>query len=628
MAHELADFVRARVDRWSRQNRERHQTPVLLGKGKDFPIRDSHGGSPTMEAPAARGYPDWLSAGWKTRDDWLKDESYRLAPGAFRQIEDSLLRAESRWRGGFDEERVRADLSDALKDSGERLAKARDIVLPASRPKLRSLAAAHDPKFQAPPELLDGFRKLVADDPALKPAPAKPEEAIEARAKYDAAKKEYLAKQAGKAPYVDFAWTLWNALVDEPAPTAQKIRLASGLLQSLDPPPPYVEVLTLRSLAELQLWPDVGVPQLLATVRDAEKAHADDPGALLTILPRLSAAAEKRRQGEKLLLTGSRPDWQMARDLLEESQKKGYAPLNDYLDAVREARAQYDLALARLPGHERQLAALNGPAQREMETWDAALKAVAALRDELARPETTADDLRKRTGDLQAPLDALARPLRREAVATLTATCTRTGGPTEYAEAQALLASPRLSAAERQKLWEAARDLALRHLSATLKADSEDKSNSVPTDETAVNPSTDTAIRRARLSIDLLQMARVNTANRLGAELDVAKGKPLDDAAWLTLGTSLRSSWREAGPKQLAGADDEAADRLVRILGVPDRSSTLQPTANRRLDELRRFWKWQGEYFAQEAKFADDTHQSSRKDFFDEAAREYQRFGR
>ncbi len=627
-AQELADFVRARVDRWARQNRDRRQTPILIGTAKDFPLRDAHGGSPTTEPPAAHGYPDWLLAGWKTRDDWLKDESYRLAPGAFRQSEDALLRAESRWRGGFDEARVHADLSDALKDSAERLAKARAIVVPASRPKPRSLAAAHDPKFQAPPELLDGFRKLVADDPALKPPPAKPEEAVEARTKFEAAKKEYLTKQAGKAPYVDFAWTLWNALVDEPAPSAQKIRLASGLLQALDPPPPYVEVLLLRSLSDLALWPEVGVPQLLTTVRDAEKAHADDPAALLTILPRLSMAADKRRQGEKLLLTGSRPDWPKALDLLKEAQNEGYAPLNKYLDAERAARAVYDQARARLPGHERQLAALPGPAPRELETWDAALKTVAAMQDEFMNWQTTAEDLLKRTGDLQIALDALARPLDPKVVAKLTDTCARIGGPSEYAEAQNLLASPRLSATERQKLWEAARDLALRQLTATLKADADDKSNSMPADDASATPSTEMAIRRARLSIDLLQLAGVDGANRLKADLNTAKDKPLEDNSWLTLGNDLRTTWRESGPKQLASADDATADRWVRILGVPDRSSTLQPTANRRLDELRRFWKWQGEYFKQEAKFAAETHQDSCVKFFEEAEQEYLRFGR
>src|SRR5262249_41660173 len=94
---ELAEFVTARVDRWAR-DRNARQTPVLLGKGKDFELTryDTLPAAPAVE-PLAYPFAD----AWAIRDQWLAND-YRFLPWQFRQLQAHLLRAEQRWAGGVE----------------------------------------------------------------------------------------------------------------------------------------------------------------------------------------------------------------------------------------------------------------------------------------------------------------------------------------------------------------------------------------------------------------------------------------------------------------------------------------------------------------------------------------------
>ena len=105
---ELADFVKARVDRWVWQNRGLRQEPKLYGQGDDFVLvqlgRDET--SPEKEIPAELKYPEWLFNGWALRDAWARAETVLPGPTLVRRLESTLLRAERRWRGGIEEDRL------------------------------------------------------------------------------------------------------------------------------------------------------------------------------------------------------------------------------------------------------------------------------------------------------------------------------------------------------------------------------------------------------------------------------------------------------------------------------------------------------------------------------------------
>ena len=125
-AKELAEFVRARVERWAWRNRHTHQTPLLIGDGGDFPLLalERRQAKPPLPIPDWEPYPEWLREAWKVRQRWWTDESYRLAPQLFRQLETTLLEAERDWRQGVEAERVQETLKSRLVRLEQKLKKA------------------------------------------------------------------------------------------------------------------------------------------------------------------------------------------------------------------------------------------------------------------------------------------------------------------------------------------------------------------------------------------------------------------------------------------------------------------------------------------------------------------------
>ena len=150
---ELGRFVRARVDRWARLNRNTRQTPILWGDAEDFDLAVLAKGQPIPPriVPPAENYPDWLAKGWSVRDQWWADESFRLVPHVFRELEATLLHAEQQWRGGVEPARVQADLQKQIDAFNSQLAQAKRAV-PRPEPKSLMLALRHRPPQPPAPE--------------------------------------------------------------------------------------------------------------------------------------------------------------------------------------------------------------------------------------------------------------------------------------------------------------------------------------------------------------------------------------------------------------------------------------------------------------------------------------------
>src|SRR5205085_3985611 len=64
--------------------------------------------------PLYDSYPKWLADGWNERDEWLAGHLERVAPRIFRQLEETMLRAEQRWLGGADPTTVERELKEDL----------------------------------------------------------------------------------------------------------------------------------------------------------------------------------------------------------------------------------------------------------------------------------------------------------------------------------------------------------------------------------------------------------------------------------------------------------------------------------------------------------------------------------
>jgi hypothetical protein len=544
----------------------------------------------------------------------------------FRQLEAALLRAEQRWRRGFEAERVEKELATDLERCEKRLGEARDLAQPGPRPRPRWLAQGRDPEGK--PDATAG--------PALQLVLARLDQGLLAKPPdVKKAGEEFLKKSADKLPFPQLAWTAFATLADDPVPGRPKVRFVHDLLDTVREPP-FVETLLLQRLAEwdTRKWPADAVQRLLRVVRAEGKALAHSPRALSGFGPDFRDAAAKRRDGELLLFAGRPSSWGKANNLFEEAARL-YQEINRRADAVEQAHRLYDEALAVLPGYEPYLAARREPDTRAQNDWEAAVRAVGELHELLARPAGAAPpspkDLRTTVDDLQDGLDKLGR-LFRERLKTLIA-LGQQGRPPDYLEAEALLESPRLRAGDRAALWRARREWGVRlHEGALAAEQAEEKGARAPAvpepDEGAAGATgREHAARRARLSLQLLKLAGLPGLEKLEGEVDrLARQGP--DSAWQPLGEQLRAAWVERLPERLRGEHDPArADRLVRVL-PPEEDAGQNPAAELRRQETSAFWRWLGNYYWSESEAGSLTGQEVYREFYRDAAEEYLRLSR
>jgi Carboxypeptidase regulatory-like domain len=304
---ELARFVRARADRWVRQNHDARQTPVLYGPEKLAQAFElvalTKEPTPPAKAVTVDPYPEWLQYGWQLRDLWWNDGSVELSPRTFRKLEAALLRAEQLWRGGVRAKQLETDLDTQLAQFRKEIDRAwaavprpdkpRSLALAAALPRRGSVAALDEARKaalakaaaekaaaeKAAAEKGDGKKdeKPTAPPPAPKkpddekPAPrysladnvedlrkllnqldesrgVDPKEAVKVR---EGRFKEFLARFKDK-PEFDLAWTAFEAAAQDVTPRADRIRNVNELLAlGGQTTPRYVETLLLRRLGEL-----------------------------------------------------------------------------------------------------------------------------------------------------------------------------------------------------------------------------------------------------------------------------------------------------------------------------------------------------------------------------------------
>jgi hypothetical protein len=543
-ARELAAFVTDRVDRWAWHNRRLRQTPVFLGSGGDYPLTVA-GAVAEPEGGLEVGYPAWLTEGWRLRERWQQDRGTRTAPATYRELEQALLRAEQRWRGGENTSDVEAALKTRLSRI-ERQRNAEGGV--ADRPEPASLAeevvrGRQPPERDVRQDLRELKRLAEKQVSATTPGPGeKPAEKPAEKPGEKPEEKAFLAPFEGK-PF-ELAWAVFQAALADRNPRPDHLRYWHGLLAAQkEPPTRYAEIAYLGRLGGLSTEKGGEVPA--AVVADALQATAEAQKALAAgaaASPRVSAlyreTAERKKEGDGLLFGPAAARAKAAEPLKE--ALRGLLGVNEFLQAVGASEAALDEALDVLPGYAWYLE----EEDRREPRWQEAVRAALALREVLAVPPEGRPNpavlrrLREGTEALRDSLNELGRPAQPDQLSELIRQSRKAGGA-DARKMGALLRLPVVPAAERGKLYAAWRDLTARLLQADLP-----EAPPAPDPVRAVREEQERGLLRARVWIALLKLNGVADAAGLEAVLEKARRSPDDRAAWRKLCQELQTRWK------------------------------------------------------------------------------------
>jgi hypothetical protein len=531
---ELAEFVTSRVEQWTLRHRNVRQTPRLYGADGDYPltaVASAGGGDEDLTEVV---YPQWLSDGWKLRDDWFDDESYRLVPETFRALEAALLRAEQQWRGGVRPERVHQDVA-ARRERLEQ--QRREQLPPSSAREPASLTESRAVLEPADAETIATVRQLAARH--VRTSTGKPDEAERKNLESDTA--QLLKKFEGK-PLVLARVVFAAAQMDAAAPGA--LRFLVDVLRKGNVPS-YAETRFLARLAELSAgtpedWPAEFVPLALRTVEEAEKFAAGDPRALPWVQEARAAAERHRQEGEALLFSRQARQRRRAADPLR-TALKAYQAVNRDLQAVERALRYRDEMQVRLPSFLPYLEIDNELEQ----SWENAATTAGKLRQLLAVPgRSPSDSIRQMTELTSAlrndpdSLNRLRRPLDTEPFDKLIGR-SQAANVADWRIMTALLETPWPRADQRAKLWTARHELA-----AVLGQPRRRMPTSPAQDERqAVSAERRRGLQRGRHLLELLRLEGGNALQPVEKALGSAVEAPDDVGRLHALGAELRRAW-------------------------------------------------------------------------------------
>jgi hypothetical protein len=532
---ELAEYVTAQVEQWTRQHRQVSQLPRLHGARGDYPLAAVAATEPPEpETPLETVYPEWLSDSWKLRDRWFDEEVYRIDPALFRQLEIAVLRAEQQWRGGVGSERVRRELTARR----ERFESQRRQRVPA--------ASAMPPSSPAP---LDAETIVQVGQLAtrfVRASTGKPDEAELKKLETDA---EAFLKKFEDKPLM-LAGIVFAA-AEGTAATPKGLGYLSGLLEKANAPA-CTETRFLNRLAPLLAakpgdWPEESVRLALRTVREAEISAAGDPRALRWVSEARAAAVRLQQKGEALLFS-QEPERRRGAATTLRAALKAYQAISRDLRTVAEAQRLRDELAVRLPSFLPYLEidrTLEGP-------WRNATAATCELGRILSAPAVPAEPKRgdriRKMGELTASLQGdpnslnrLRRPLNRASMEKLHPPVTR-GDLADWEVLTAILETPWPRAEERVRLWQTRRDLMellLQRRTETSIAPRVERLSSAAEYRNA--------LRRARCSLALLELDGASSVDKVEKALEQVAAAPPDATRMRHLAEELRRAWRRRG---------------------------------------------------------------------------------
>jgi hypothetical protein len=629
---ELASFLRARVDRWTVANRGVHQTPVLFGKGPDFALAVLPHSKPKREPEAepAGAFPPSVAQGWQLRDTWIQSGAFRAAPGALRQLEETLIRAEKRCRAGPD---TYTDPASKIKS----LAREVDEVQSRRQPRTRSVVeAARQKGMQADAAIVKGMGELLAEldvgTDAKMPAADASKKLQEALKKHEKLLTDLRNKQG-----LEKALLVWEAATREDGgpPVDRKARHLQrlGLLSQTEPQ--YEEMLFLLRLTRLnekQPPSAVILAHALEVLADRQRVAKCEPRAFVRLQKQFQQTASSRLAAEQLLFgNDSLSD---KADVSFVAAHDQYRALIEAINILEQAHGQLDVAMVRLPAFAGYLwKRLELDADDGLEKkWSSALRTAKQLDELMTRTERLdqLDAIRDESHQLQRVLQELGEEVAWEKRKPRVHV-----DPAGWRELELLLEIPWHSAESRKSIWEKKAELERELCERTRQRDTVDNKSSTPTAitntlETASGaPEKERAVRRARLAITLLKWGDLAEASVLEKALDDAQRGPLDAGPWAASAGNLYKAWVQAGPSRVShlsqSADWSGAHRLSMVFPSEPGAAWVSSSAETnpahqlyRQAEIK-FWKWLENDYRTRAKNADGVFQ----EFFMDAVREY-----
>jgi hypothetical protein len=603
---ELAGFVRARVGRWSVENRGAAQTPALVGTAPDFVLRANPASAAADAGLAGEiAYPDWLRAGWESLDRWRADGRAASAQWAYRQARGALLAAERDLRAGLAADEVKRDLDRRLASAEQLASSLRAVPTPDPLPTL----AAVFPGYALPePALVEQLRTAaIAAESRPAPAPAKPDEKppeLPPAPEFEPLKAK---------PHALLAAAAFVVLAGDADVSPARVKSFAKLLAQQDPQVRFAEVLLIRRVAALAdqgaLAPWSGERAALAiqTARFLEDAASRPEVAAYAKLA-LDDAYRLRADAEAVLFAPgyAAPDEATRRLRLAEAAARQVKQSADRLAAAITARDEATLWLTGATP------LVTGGTVNAAEAT-AVADAVARLNAVLPQPGKAFDgsafaervpEWDRLAGSVRVALATADRPLAPDALSALRK---RAGyadaGTAVFAELDAVLASPLVPAVERVQLWNARSAVARRLCEATLRKDAaEDEQFRAGqprpvTAEPAAEEPYDAALagRRAHWAGALLRAGGVEAPAVQRVEGELAR-LARDRFAFAD---RLRRAWVEDAPA--------APTRAASVLPPSPAAAPLGQAATNPLSVWRRaaardLWAWQTARFEYEAR--------------------------
>ncbi len=697
---ELAGYLTRNVDLWAQHYRGIHQRPYLIGSGRDFPLvaltqrkstwpwkktssqakpktsdqasnttvdkdkANDQGAGKEMDkdkipdkaaaknkaaekgtagASESEGvsYPQWLADGWAVRENWWKANDFLAAPRIFRRLEAILLRAEQRWRGGGNPDRIQSELKDERHKLEAAMDQARNISRP---PSFRSVGQAKDLGWQPDGELVDALRKVLRSRREPQPALVPPQQ-IDA-----SLRKAILDKLKGKTS-LDLAGAIVDAAGDEQF-DVKTLEFLDSLIDDGGLPLDVVELRFLKQLARRAKaapaeWSDTTARSAWDVVIMAETANSQ-PSSLAWVRDQLQQADADRHVAQMLMLPQAAGfvSWPRITAAWDQAYK-AYATVQNIQGKIRRAQIALGRSLAMLRFYIPYLEA-TGRADLESQ-WLETAKTTHTLEQLLEKPlqAPSAEQLEQldiRLNDLTQQLDRLLsdldRPFRSSEILGLVKRCQLESERPDPALAlmiDGILATPFPSSQERQQLWSALRMLD-RRLAGLPMREAETVSDS-GTDASRSDALQGRSGRRARRLAALMNLVgEERTAKRLDTHVELireAVGLKSATGADLTWDmTDAVKVWSALGRytqfvrakfDELLKQQDrmDSSDRLGWIAPVFMLDWQANPTRLGRERDAWAAWSWLAEHYRHEGHDLPDLDDSRR--FNQMAALEFSR---
>ncbi|TWT90080.1 hypothetical protein Mal64_04630 [Pseudobythopirellula maris] len=591
-ARELAAYVCDRVKTWTRRYGPAAQTPRAVALDDvDFVVtacrRAPHGAAPV---PAAEEYPVWLREAWDRRDAWLAAGANHTMPRLLKRYEADVLDAERRWRSGADSSAMNKLMASNARSLIQEQEDAQRLLEPDATVSLARWELAVGP---APAELTAAWRAAL-EAPAP-PAPAVSEALVALRTAADKAAPEANASAAVAA------------LMQSDGDFTAQLAMTHAELSRGAPEPRFVETDTIARLAEL-LSTDHDLPAtLLREVVHAtllrEKVWADAK-TMAWVAGSLARADRQRRTALAMLLSPGFASRDQSQQLCETATHI-YHGVENCQSRLRAALSLRDRAMRVLPLIAPQVR-LHASLRNDWAEAAALTEGLADAIDALPRDATLAelDGNVEAIRGLGLHLESLLRSLLKGASNRSTdalAESLRQGLTDQLPSAEALLATPLLGAAQRERLCLAAcaaaaaqaeplQDFAEQNSKTILVTAARDSFKfAAPTggDATTVSGPND-SVAEARFTAAVLRLAGFQTTD-LDAPIEQAAANPTPESLQALL-AALRAQVQDAFARISAKPDPTLAERACRVLPAECFSNLLDarlasPTLLAELDE-------------------------------------------